>query len=296
MSDDQKHNYRDTLNLPQTSFAMKANLVQREPQMRKRWAEQKIYARIREARKGTPLYILHDGPPYANGDIHMGHVINKVLKDFVVKYRTMMGFDAPYIPGWDCHGLPIESKVMTDLGEKAKSMPKQEIRRDCMKYAGRYVKIQSRQFQDLGVFGDFDNPYLTFKPSYEAGILEVFAEMVGKGLVYKQLKPIHWCIGCETALAEAELEYKDVASPSIFVNFPTTDETTKRLVEMGLVTSEQAQQAQVCLMIWTTTPWTLAANLAVAVHPFLDYTAISYQKDGRKFVSVVATERVNAVV
>jgi isoleucyl-tRNA synthetase len=296
MSNDQKHNYRDTLNLPETSFSMKANLVQREPQMRKRWAEEKIYARIREARKGSPLYTLHDGPPYANGDIHMGHVINKVLKDFVVKYRTMTGFDAPYIPGWDCHGLPIESKVMTDLGEKAKSMPKEQIRRDCMKYAGKYVKIQSRQFQDLGVFGDFDNPYLTFKPSYEAGILEVFAELVGKELVFKQLKPIHWCVGCETALAEAELEYKDVASPSIFVNFPATDETIKRLVAMGLVTSEQAQQACVCFMIWTTTPWTLAANLAVAVHPFLDYTAISYQKDGRKFVSVVAIDRLKAVV
>ena len=139
----------------------------------------------------------------------MGHVINKVLKDFVVKYKTMTGFDAPYIPGWDCHGLPIESKVMTDLGDKAKEMPKEQIRRDCMKYAGKYVKIQSRQFQDLGVFGDFDDPYLTFKPAYEAGILEVFADLVGKGLVYKQLKPIHWCVGYETALAEAELEYKD---------------------------------------------------------------------------------------
>ncbi|MBN1506586.1 MAG: isoleucine--tRNA ligase [Sedimentisphaerales bacterium] len=296
MSNDQKHNYRDTLNLPETSFSMKANLVQREPQMRKRWAEQKLYTRIREARRGARPYTLHDGPPYANGDIHMGHVINKVLKDFVVKYRTMIGFNAPYIPGWDCHGLPIESKVMTDLGEKAKSMPKQEIRRECMKYAGKYVKIQSRQFQDLGVLGDFDDPYLTFKPSYEAGILEVFAELVGKGLVYKQLKPIHWCIGCETALAEAELEYKDVASPSIFVNFQATEETVKRLIEMGLVTSEQAQGARVCLMIWTTTPWTLAANLAVAVHPFLDYTAVSYQKDGHKFVSVVATDRLNAVV
>jgi isoleucyl-tRNA synthetase len=296
MPDDQKHNYRDTLNLPETSFSMKANLVQREPQMRKRWAGQKIYARIREARKGGPRYTLHDGPPYANGDIHMGHVINKVLKDFVVKYKTMMGFDAPYVPGWDCHGLPIESKVITDLGDKARSMPKQEIRRDCMKYAGKYVKIQSRQFQDLGVFGEFDDPYLTFKPGYEAGILEVFADLVGKGLVFKQLKPIHWCTGCETALAEAELEYKDVSSPSIFVNFPATDETVKRLIEMGLVTADQARQGRVCFMIWTTTPWTLAANLAVAVHPFLDYTAIDYEKDGRRYVSIVGVDRLNAIV
>ena len=296
MSDENKHSYRDTLNLPETSFSMKANLVQREPQMRKHWAEEKLYAQIRAARQGAPLYILHDGPPYANGDIHMGHVINKVLKDFVVKYKTMTGFDAPYIPGWDCHGLPIESKVMTNLGAKAREMPKLEIRRDCMKYAGKYVKIQSRQFQDLGILGDFDNPYLTFKPAYEEGILEVFAEMVGKGLVYKQLKPIHWCIGCETALAEAELEYKDVASPSIYVNFPATDESIKRLIELGLATPEQAQQGRVCFMIWTTTPWTLAANLAIAVHPYLDYTALSYEKDGRKYVSVVAADLVNAIV
>ncbi len=295
MADENKHSYRDTLNLPQTSFAMKANLVQREPQMRKHWAQEKIYEKIRAARQGAPLYILHDGPPYANGDIHMGHVINKVLKDFVVKYRTMAGFDAPYIPGWDCHGLPIESKVVTDLGEKAKEMPKEQIRRECVKYAGKYVKIQSRQFQDLGVFGDFDDPYLTFKPAYEAGILEVFADLVGKGLVYKQLKPIHWCVGCETALAEAELEYKDVSSPSIFVNFPATEESIKRLIEMGLATDEQARHATISFMIWTTTPWTLAANLAIAVHPHLDYTTISYEKNGRRYVSVVAAERIGAV-
>jgi len=181
--------YRDTLNLPKTRFAMKANLIQNEPQIRKRWATTDLYAQIREARKGAPLYILHDGPPYANGNIHMGHVINKVLKDLVVKYKTMAGFDAPYVPGWDCHGLPIESRVMTDLGEQAKGMKKEEIRKHCMKYASKYVKLQTKQFQSLGVFGDFANPYLTFKPSYEEGILEVFAELVDKGLVYKQLNP-----------------------------------------------------------------------------------------------------------
>ncbi len=292
----EEKSYRDTVNLPETSFAMKANLVQREPQMRKRWAEQNIYTQIREARMEAPQYILHDGPPYANGDIHMGHVINKVLKDFVIKYKTMMGFDAPYVPGWDCHGLPIESKVMTELGAKARQMPKAEIRRDCMKYASKYVKLQSKQFQDLGVFGDFENPYLTFKPEYEAGVLEVFAEMVDKGLVYKQLKPIHWCVGCETALAEAELEYKDISSPSIFVNFPATPESVTRLIELGLVTPAPAQDAAVCFMIWTTTPWTLAANLAVAVHPHLEYTTISYEKEGRRYVSVVSTDRLEAVV
>ncbi|MBN1362398.1 MAG: isoleucine--tRNA ligase [Sedimentisphaerales bacterium] len=295
MSDEKKANYRDTLNLPETSFAMKANLVQRGPQMRRRWDQENLYTQIRTARLGSPLYVLHDGPPYANGDIHMGHVINKVLKDFVVKYKTMAGFDAPYIPGWDCHGLPIESRVMTDLGERAKQMSKAEVRRDCMKYASKYVKLQTSQFQTLGVFGDFANPYLTFKPQYEAGILEVFAELVGKGLVYKQLKPIHWCVGCETALAEAELEYRDIGSPSIFVNFPATDDTAKRLVELGLVTDEQARDAAVCFMIWTTTPWTLAANLAIAVHPQLEYVTLSYEKDGRKYVSVVSTDRVEAV-
>ena len=295
MSDKKSKGYRDTLNLPKTGFAMKANLTQREPQMRKQWAKENIYGTIREARKGAPLYILHDGPPYANGDIHMGHVTNKVLKDFVVKYKTMTGFDAPYVPGWDCHGLPIESKVVTELGEKVREIGKLDIRKLCNKYASKYVKIQSRQFQELGIFGDFYNPYLTFKPTYEGGILEVFAEMVDKGLVYKQLKPIHWSIGCETALAEAELEYKDISSPSIFVNFPVAQESIERLTELGLVEQGEAANATVSFMIWTTTPWTLAANLAVAVHPRLDYTAIRYEKDGRNFVSIVATERTKVV-
>jgi len=296
MSEKSGKSYSDTLNLPKTGFAMKANLVQREPQLRKEWAKNNIYGKIREARKGASLYILHDGPPYANGDIHMGHVINKVLKDFVVKYKTMTGFDSPYIPGWDCHGLPIESKVVTDLGDKVRQMSKLEIRRACMKYASKYVKIQSKQFQELGIFGDFENPYLTFKPGYEEGILEVFAKLVDKGLVYKQLKPIHWSIGCETALAEAELEYKDISSPSIYVNFPVAKENVGRLIELGLVEQSEADNAKVCFMIWTTTPWTLAANLAIAVHPHLDYTTISYEKDGRKFISIVTTERLGAVV
>ncbi len=296
MSDKKSKGYRDTLNLPKTGFAMKANLVQREPQMRKQWQKTNIYEKIREARKGAPLYILHDGPPYANGDIHMGHVINKVLKDFVVKYKTMTGFDAPFVPGWDCHGLPIESKVVTELGDKARQMDKLDIRKDCKKYASKYVKLQSKQFQNLGIFGDFANPYLTFKPSYEAGILEVFAELVDKGLVHKQLKPIHWSVGCETALAEAELEYKDISSPSIFVNFPVAKESIDKLIELGLVKKGEADNAKVCFMIWTTTPWTLAANLAIAVHPYLEYTAISYKTNSEKFISILATERVEAVV
>jgi len=296
MSEEKTKGYRDTLNLPKTGFSMKANLTQREPQLRKKWAKENIYGKIREARSGAPLYILHDGPPYANGDIHMGHVINKVLKDLVVKYKTMAGFDAPYVPGWDCHGLPIESKVVTELGEKIREMGKPDVRKLCYKYASKYVKIQSKQFRELGIFGDFDNPYLTFKPSYEAGILEVFAELVAKGLVYKQLKPIHWSIGCETALAEAELEYKDIASPSIFVNFPVIEQSVAKLTELGLLDPGRAAGAEVCLMIWTTTPWTLVANLAVAVHPHLDYAAISYEKNDSDFISIVATDRIEAVV
>jgi isoleucyl-tRNA synthetase len=292
MPEDKKKSYRDSLNLPKTAFDMKANLTQREPAMRKQWAKENIYKKILDSRENCPLYILHDGPPYANGDIHMGHVINKVLKDMVVKYKTMTGFKAPYIPGWDCHGLPIESKVVTELGDEAQKLSKLEIRKRCMKYASKYVKIQSRQFQDLGVFGDFDNPYLTFKPQYEAGILEVFAELVGKGLVYKQLRPIHWSIGCQTALAEAELEYQDIPSPSIFVNFEVTKESVEKLIALGLVGKDEAKTARVCFMIWTTTPWTLAANLAVAVNPALEYVSIRYEFKGQKFISIVAAKRV----
>ena len=292
MSETKKKGYRDTLNLPKTSFSMKANLVQREPQQRKAWAKADIYGRILEARAGAPTYILHDGPPYANGDIHMGHVINKVLKDLVVKYKTMTGFRSPYVPGWDCHGLPIEVKVMAELGDEAHGMDKLDIRKLCKKYAGKYVKLQTKQFESLAVFGDFKNPYLTLKPQYEKGILEIFAELVGNGLVFKQLKPIHWSIGCETALADAELEYKDITSSSIYVNFPVADESIGKLKELGLVTGN----GKPCFMIWTTTPWTLAANLGIAVHRVLDYVGLHYKKDGQEFESIVGIDRLEAVV
>ncbi|MBN1788294.1 MAG: isoleucine--tRNA ligase [Sedimentisphaerales bacterium] len=289
----EKKNYRPTLNLPSTSFGMKANLTQREPAQRKAWDKMAIYEKIMDARVDSPQYTLHDGPPYANGDIHMGHVINKVLKDIVVKYKTMSGFKAPYVPGWDCHGLPIEAKVFAELGEKAKTLSKLEIRKLCQKYASKYVKLQTKQFKDLGVFGDFKNPYLTLKPQYEAGICEVFAELVEKGLVYKQLKPIHWSVGCQTALADAELEYEDVTSPSIFVNFPADEDSAKKLKSLGLVEDDDSS---VCFMIWTTTPWTLAANLAVAAHPDLEYKAVSYSQNGQKFTSIIAQARLEAVV
>jgi isoleucyl-tRNA synthetase len=290
-----KKGYRDTLNLPQTSFAMKANLVQREPQQRKIWADEDIYAKIMLARETAPQYILHDGPPYANGDIHMGHVVNKVLKDIVVKYKTMTGFRCPYVPGWDCHGLPIEVKVMAELGDKIREMDKPEIRKLCQKYAGKYVKLQTKQFESLGVFGDFKNPYLTLKPQYEQGILEIFAELVGNGLVYKQLKPIHWSVGCETALADAELEYKDVMSSSIYVNFEVTDATRNKLATLGLIDAGLGNDTKVCFMVWTTTPWTLAANLAVAVSPKVGYASVAYTQNGQKYVSVVANDRHHAI-
>ena len=294
MGDKKKNKgYRDTLNLPKTSFSMKANLIQREPQQRKAWAKDDIYEQIRKAREDAPVYTLHDGPPYANGDIHMGHVINKVLKDIVVKYKTMTGYNAPYVPGWDCHGLPIEVKVMAQLGEKAQEMSKPEIRKQCQKYAGKFVKLQTKQFQSLGIFGDFDNPYLTLKPQYEKGILEIFAELVGNGLVYKQLKPIHWSVGCETALADAELEYQDITSSSIYVNYPVKDESVSKLKELGLYSDEDAVPA---FMIWTTTPWTLAANLAVAVHPGIEYVGVNYKQGGKKFTSIIAASRVEAVM
>ncbi len=291
MSD--KKSYKDTLNLPKTNFKMKANLVNKEPQTRNQWKKSKLYEQILKSREDCPLFVLHDGPPYANGDIHMGHVINKVLKDFVVKYKTMDGYKAPYVPGWDCHGLPIEVKVMEELGDKAKQMTKPAIRKKCKKYASKFVKVQTDQFKSLGVFGDFDNPYLTLKPQYEKGILEVFAELIDKGLVYKQLKPIHWCCDCETALADAELEYKDVESPSIYVNFPVKEESFDRLAELGLYDKNSGSKAY--FMIWTTTPWTLAANLAVAVHPYLNYVSITYKKNGSKFTSIVVEDRLEAV-
>lgn len=286
--------YRDSLNLPKTSFAMKANLTQREPVQRKEWKKANIYQQIRKERDSKDQYILHDGPPYANGDIHMGHVINKVLKDIVIKYKTMRGFDVPYIPGWDCHGLPIEVKVMAELGDKAMDMEKTEIRKLCQKYASKFVKQQSKQFSELGIFADYANPYLTMKPQYEKGILEVFTELVGNGLVYKQLKPIHWSIGCQTALADAELEYQDISSPSIFVNFPVEYQSRAKLVELGLV--EEDSDSEVCFMIWTTTPWTLAANLAVTAGPRLEYKSVTYEHKGKTITSIVAAERVQAVL
>ena len=217
--------YKDTLNLPKTSFPMKANLPKLEPQMLEHWEATDIYGRIRQAAAKRPLWILHDGPPYANGHIHMGHLLNKVLKDFIVKSRSMLGHNAVYVPGWDCHGLPIEHEVDKELGLDTASLdvrramdPLEKIGR-CREYAARYVEIQREEFKRLGVFGDWKHPYVTMEPAYQATIVREFGRFVGRGTVYKGLKPVHWCMHCKTALAQAEVEYEDQRTPSIYVKF-----------------------------------------------------------------------------
>lgn len=274
---------KNTLNLPKTSFSMKANLPQREPEMLKHWEKIDIYGQIRAARAGRPGYVLHDGPPYANGAIHMGHAINKIIKDIIVKSRTMMGFDAPYVPGWDCHGLPIEIKVEEQLGSKKAGMSKVAVRKECRKYAEKFVETQREGFKRLEVFGEWSAPYLTMSFQYEAEIARALGECVGKGLVYKGLKPVHWCYSCKTALAEAEVEYEDDSSPSVFVAFPVESDLSD--IDPKLAGGEWS------VVIWTTTPWTLPANLAVAFHPEYQYSAVRVGGKGY----IVATELLKGV-
>ena len=271
--------YKDTLNLPVTRFDMKANLTVKEPQRQALWREVDLYAQVRERRKGKPRRVLHDGPPYANGDIHMGHLLNKVLKDFVARYLTLKGYDSPYVPGWDCHGLPIEHKVAKDLGSKIAGLDATEIRERCRVEALKWVDIQRTQFLRLGISGDWFNPYLTLDPRYEASIMDVLADLVEGGYVFRQLKPIHWDVHDRTALAEAELEYHDVTSPSVFVAFPMT----------GGVPASFGEGPWSAL-IWTTTPWTLPANVAIAAHENLDYAGVRYfdPKTGEPRAAILA--------
>jgi len=257
--------WKDTLNLPDTAFPMKANLVQKEPEILARWKAADLYGKIRAARKGAPRYVMHDGPPYANGEGHVGQFRNKILKDVVVRYQTMRGKDAPFVPGWDCHGLPIEHNVMKELGDKARSTPAAEVRRLCRDYADKFVGIMSANFERLGVMADWPHPYKTMSPDYEAGVLDVFADLAEKGYVARGLRSIHWCVTCRTALAEAEIEYAPETSPSIHVRFAVEPES--RAVFGGAPTS---------VVIWTTTPWTLPANVAVAVHPKLQYAVVEH--------------------
>jgi len=274
---------KNSINLPRTSFGMKAHLPQREPEMLKFWEEIDLYGKIRAARVGCPSYVLHDGPPYANGAIHMGHAINKILKDIIVKSRTMMGCDAPYLPGWDCHGLPIEIKVDHQLGARKASMSKVAIRRECRKYADKYIELQRQGFKRLEVFGEWASPYSTMSYGYEADIVRAFGEFVGKGLVYKGLKPVHWCCSCGTALAEAEVEYEDHSSPSVYVAFPVKSDLSD--IDPSLAGQDWS------VVIWTTTPWTLPANLAIAFHPEFDYSAVRVGDKGY----IVATGLLEAV-
>src|SRR6267143_3123722 len=268
-------NYKDTLNLPRTEFPMKANLAAREPEMLKAWEEARLYRQIQKSREGRELFVLHDGPPFANGDVHMGTALNKILKDFVVKSQTMLGKRAPYVPGWDCHGLPIEYKVV----KESRGLSPLEVRKKSEAFAWKFVNIQREQFKRLGVFGDWDNPYLTMDPKYEAEILRAFAVFVEKNLVYQSMKPVFWSTGAQTALAEAEVEYQERDDTAVYVKFP-------------IVTGDLAGKASIA--IWTTTPWTLPANLAIAVHPKELYVMREFRKEGASEMFVLAASLTEA--
>jgi isoleucyl-tRNA synthetase len=277
----EKKSYKDSLNLPQTGFSMEAKLVHNEPKRLAAWEEARLYEKLLTARAGSPRWVLHDGPPFANGDIHIGHLINKTLKDIILRFRTMQAYQTPYVPGWDCHGLPIEHKIQEEMqkhGKKFRELSVVQVRKECFAYAAKYAAVQSEQFKRLGILGDWSNPYLTMKPEYEAGTLEVFAKFVEAGLVYKKLKPVPWSVANQTALADAELEYHDVDDASVFVEFP-----------------DSGGPDAVHYLVWTTTPWTLPANLAVAVHPDVEYAMVSYSRQGRTRVSVVAAALVEQV-
>jgi isoleucyl-tRNA synthetase len=265
--------YKATLNLPKTDFPMKANLPQREPEMLAWWAQEKLYEQIQAAGQGRPRYVLHDGPPYANGRIHIGHALNKILKDIIVKSKTMAGFQAPYVPGWDCHGLPIEHQVMKELGDKKKDLDTPAIRKLCREYAEKYVAIQREEFQRLGVLGEWQQPYLTMTPAYEASIIREFGKFVERGGVYKGLKPVLWCTQDQTALAEAEVEYDNHTSPWVYVKFPiVTSPSVLSSTFPGIAFPDGIKSVSV--VIWTTTPWTLPANQAVCLHRDFDYAFV----------------------
>jgi isoleucyl-tRNA synthetase len=282
--------YKSTLKLPKTDFPMKANLPKREPEMLKRWEEAGLYAQMLAARADAPEWVLHDGPPYANGRVHFGTALNKILKDFVVRSRSMLGNRTPYIPGWDCHGMPIELQVARELGEKIRTMRKLEIRRRCREFAEKWIDIQRQEFIRLGVTGDWQNPYLTFAPEYEAAEIAVLRDLLEKGFIYRDLRPVHWCFDCRTALAEAEVEYRDHSSPSIYVAFRVNEHAE----DVGKLAANQAEQGELAAahradklfaVIWTTTPWTLPANLGITLNENFDYVAL---KSGDNYYIVAA--------
>ncbi len=279
--------WKDTVNLPRTDFPMKANLPASEPDALARWAAMDLYGKIREHRRGAPKFILHDGPPYTSGNIHIGTALNKILKDFVVKSRSMEGFDAPFVVGFDCHGLPIELKVDRELGPKKREMSTADFCRACRAFAERYIGTMTAQFQRLGVLGTWDEPYVTMDFRYQAAIARAFGRFVDQGLVYKGKKPVHWCIHCRTALAEAEVEYEEHTSPSIYVEFPLPAANAGELVSRV----PELAGHDISVLIWTTTPWTIPSNLGVAFHPELDYVA--YDVNGR---AVIVAEGLAATV
>ena len=279
--------YKQTVNLPRTDFSMKADLPRREPAMLQRWEEQKIYEKVRRAAQGRPTFILADGPPYANGAIHLGHAINKVLKDIVVKFRTLDGYDAPYVPAWDCHGLPIEHQVEKVRGKEVKQLDPRAFRRACREFAQSQVEAQRADFQRLGVMADWDRSYTTMLPEYEAEQLRAFAQIIRNGHVYKGLKPVHWCLDCRSALAEAEVEYADRTSPAIDVRFQVVD-----TADLATRFAVNRFELPASVVIWTTTPWTLPANQAVAVNAEFRYALIKTDKE----ILVVASELAAAVL
>ncbi|WP_100550728.1 isoleucine--tRNA ligase [Caedibacter taeniospiralis] len=280
--------YKSTLNLPKTSFAMKANLAQREPLRLKQWEDEGVYQKIRQHFSGREKFILHDGPPYANGDIHVGHAVNKILKDMVVRSKTLSGFDAPYVPGWDCHGLPIEHQVEKKVGKAGVKIDANAFRKECRHYAKKQVERQAVDFKRLGVLGDWDKPYLTMNFDYEANIVRTLGSIIKNGHLTKGFKPVHWCPECGSALAEAEVEYKDKVSPAIDVKFPIV-EPEKWAEAFGLDHLSDNTAA----VIWTTTPWTLPANQAIAVHNEISYAVVNFHKD--QYI-IVATELVEALM
>ncbi len=283
MSTETPLDLKKTVNLPKTAFSQKANLSQSEPARLKKWTETRLYDLISKARAGAEKFILHDGPPYANADIHLGTAMNKVLKDFVVKTRSMMGYDAPYVPGYDCHGLPIELHVERKLGAKKADMPVASIRRACREYASNALKSQTRDFQRLGILGLWENPYSTMSNGYEAETARLFGTFAKRGYVYKGARPVYWCIHDQTALAEAEVEYRQHTSPSVYVKFPLASDPA--LIDPALA------GRKVFILIWTTTPWTLPANLGIAVHPDFEYSAFEYGED----VYIVASELLEVI-
>ena len=286
-----KSKYKDTVILPDTPFPMRGDLARREPEILARWDKMKLYERICAARANAPLFVLHDGPPYSNGNIHYGHILNKILKDIVVKSRTMAGFRAPYVPGWDTHGLPIELAVERDpkIRDRRASMSAAEVRRLCREFALRYVDIQRTEFQRLGVLGDWAHPYLTLDPTYEAAIARALATFARGGYLYRGKKPVVWCPRDRTALAEFEIEYQDHSSPSVYVKMPLVDDAWRGKLDARL------EGKRLALVIWTTTPWTLPANLAIVAHPALTYVALPSPRDAGEYL-IVARDLMAPVV